>query len=229
MVRKSVLLPCSRLLLLLMMMTMVSQSHANDPNGAVFEESIGRELVPSSSKSSSPSDSPYGAIVHIRSLPPSTVSNSFPDSNPIQNDIRVRHPNPFQSSHLFALKQLINNTTASDLGLPSDDSRYQLLKYYFMSDLADKSSSGPYAAGTMNHFLSTPKQLQSTPVMPLSETDLRQLINRFSGHPIELLLRRALRATKNGQFKYWSNVKWLSDNDFWNNNDLTCFLLLLLL
>lgn len=168
--------------------------------------------------------------VHVRSLPPSLGALHPPPTLPsvLSPSSRTSSLFPFLSQHLLALRHLINASAAQSQSPPSStstsesqsegslllpqDVRDRILKYYFLSDLPNagqqnqqqSQASSMGRIGTLNH--SPPPSPMSQSLMsgpsssPLRESELRRLLTRFTGHPIETLLRRALRASRSGQY-----------------------------
>ena len=134
--------------------------------------------------------------IQVRSLPPQVFASPI-DHSP-------QSPYPFMP-HLSALKTLIN-TSAADLGI-ADEVRNKILKYYYLSGLESAGQQVPHQIGTLIHSQQPldarsslqPLQSSSSSLFPLRESEIRRLISRFTGHPIEILLRRALRASRNGK------------------------------
>jgi hypothetical protein len=83
----------------------------------------------------------------------------------------------------------------------NDEIRNKILKYYFLTSMnrGDQQQLGDNAAPLIGTMVHSPVNAAPVPNFPLREAEIRRLITRFTGHPIEVLLRRALRASRNGE------------------------------
>lgn len=199
-----------------------SSGHKRDEG---IEQDTGHNPAEEEDDSLSASASMGGLSVRdVRSLPPSPRSG-VPPSYPLS----LLSPSsaqsssslfPFLSNHLLALRHLINSSAAGDRETADDgqgmmmsavqmpaEVRDRILKYYFLSDLPNSAgqqqtpgSRMAFKMGTMSHAASPQSPSSSSPTFPLRESEIRRLLSRYPGHPIETLLRRALRASRGGQY-----------------------------